>query len=228
MLGRLVGQVIFYLGPPDTLITIYNMWQPVWLWTVVTWPMHIAQATACTMAFVVAIVTCLGREILKKVVRTESEWTFGDSYVYTSRHQNTSENEVFSLGDVKISSYGKTDWAMVELQQPVKYPTCAKMFEAVHITIVTQLWGTLKLQVMQSSQFKQSGLMFSCMLGLCTFVYTSCWQCVLVTTCTYCPFNNYHIWLCMSFQGTPFSFQLWKFKSKVYYKHLCWLVIVQI
>ena len=101
--------------------------------------MHIAQATTCTMAFVVAIVTCLGREILKTVVRTESEWTFGDSYVYTSRRQNTSENEVFSLGDVKISSYGKTDWAMVELQQPVKYPTCAKMFEAVHITIVTQL-----------------------------------------------------------------------------------------
>ena len=26
-------------------------------------------------------------------------------------------------------------------------------------------------------------------------------QCVLVTTCTYCPFNNYHIWLRMSLQG---------------------------
>ena len=93
-------------------------WQP-------TWPMHIAQATACTMAFVVAIVTCLGRELLRTVVRTEPEWTFGDLYAYTSRRQNTSESEVFSLVDV--------------LKKKQFYPTCAKMFEAVHITIVTQL-----------------------------------------------------------------------------------------
>ena len=85
--------------------------------------MHIAQATACTTAFVVAIVTCLGQELLRTVVRTEPEWTFGDLYAYTSRHQNTSEGEVFSLVDVKISSDGKTDWATVELQQPVEVCT---------------------------------------------------------------------------------------------------------
>ena len=45
--------------------------------------MHIAQATACTMACVVATVTCLGMEILRTVVRTEPEWTFGDLYAYT-------------------------------------------------------------------------------------------------------------------------------------------------
>ena len=50
--------------------------------------MHIAQATACTTAFVVAIVTCLGRELLRTVVRTEPEWTFGDLYAYTSWRQN--------------------------------------------------------------------------------------------------------------------------------------------
>ena len=81
---------------------------------------HIAQATPCTMAFVVAIVTCLGQELLTTVVRTEPEWTFGDFYAYTSRRQSTSESKVFSLVDVKISSDGKTDWAMVELQQPVE------------------------------------------------------------------------------------------------------------
>ena len=42
--------------------------------------MHVAQATACTMAFVVAIVTCLVWELLRTVVRTEPEWTFGDLY----------------------------------------------------------------------------------------------------------------------------------------------------
>ena len=51
------------------------------------------------------------------------DWTwvdFGDLYAYTSQHQNTIESKVFSLFDVKISSDGKTDWTMVELQQPVK------------------------------------------------------------------------------------------------------------
>ena len=81
--------------------------------------MHVAQATACTMAFVV--VSCQSRELLRTVVRTEPEWTFGDLYAYTSRRQSTSErSEVFSLVDVKISSDGKTDWATVELQQPVE------------------------------------------------------------------------------------------------------------
>ena len=61
-------------------------------------------------SYVVAIVTCLGREVLRTVVRTEPEWTFGDLYAYTSRRQTI----------------------------------CAKMFEAVHITIVTQLRGTFK------------------------------------------------------------------------------------
>ena len=60
---------------------------------------------------VVAIVACLGWELLRTVVRTEPQWTFGNLYAYTSRHQNTSESEVFSLVDVKISSDGKTDWA---------------------------------------------------------------------------------------------------------------------
>ena len=65
------------------------------------------QATPCAMAFVVAMVTCLGRELLRTVVRTEPEWTFW--------YQNTSESEVFSLVDVKISSDGKTDWANVNI-----------------------------------------------------------------------------------------------------------------
>ena len=65
--------------------------------------MHIAQATACTTAFVVAIVTCLGRELLRTVVRTEPEWTFVCVYFSASKQF---------------------------------YPTCAKMFEVVHITIV--------------------------------------------------------------------------------------------
>ena len=38
--------------------------------------MHTAQVTACTMAFVVAIVTCQGWELLRTVVhvRTEPQW----------------------------------------------------------------------------------------------------------------------------------------------------------
>ena len=72
------------------------------------------------MAFVVAIVTCLGRELLRTVVRTKPEWTYGSLYAYTSRCQNTSESEVFSLVNVQISSDDKTDWATVELQQPVE------------------------------------------------------------------------------------------------------------
>ena len=81
--------------------------------------MHVAQATTCTMAFVVAIVTCLVWELLRTVVRTEPEWTLVICMLYFS-HQNTIESKVFSLFDVKISSDGKTDWTMVELQQPVK------------------------------------------------------------------------------------------------------------
>ena len=83
--------------------------------------MHVAQATTCTMAFVVAIVTCLGWELLRTVVRTEPEWTFGDLYAYTSQHQNSIESKVFSLFDVKISSDGKTDWTTVELHNLSKY-----------------------------------------------------------------------------------------------------------
>ena len=73
--------------------------------------MHISQATACTMAFVVVILTWLGQELLRTVVhlRTEPQWTFGNLYAYTSRCQNTSESGVFSLVDVEIS----TDWATV-------------------------------------------------------------------------------------------------------------------
>ena len=52
------------------------------------------------MAFVVVIVTCLGRELLRTVVRTEPEWTYDDLFAYTSQHQNTSGSEVFSLVDV--------------------------------------------------------------------------------------------------------------------------------
>ena len=59
------------------------------------WSMHIAQATECTMAFVVAIMTCLSGR-LAICMRT-----------------------------------------LLEVKQ--FHPTCAKMFEAVHITIVTQL-----------------------------------------------------------------------------------------
>ena len=58
MLGRSVGQVVFYFGTPDVLITTIRGSQMV----------HIAQVTLCTMAFVVAIVTCLGRELLRTIV----------------------------------------------------------------------------------------------------------------------------------------------------------------
>ena len=76
------------------------------------------------MAFVIAIVDCSWKELLRKAVKTEAGWTFSALYAFLSLGSE------YELLDVRISSDGNTEWSTVELEQPTEH--CV-IFRKLHV-----------------------------------------------------------------------------------------------